>query len=286
MPDNADKLTNERGKLRKEALKLRVQARHCQDVRNVSLPLAVGAHSRKPIRPSAQLATLPARNRGRSRQTRKGSMTRRFPNPWLAPTCTGRRTYAREEKVMVPSSPPNPKSANLEVHTSTTARSVSTLEGGKITILMRIWPTASAHLRVDTLRRKDTQIEEHIRGDNGPGYSLRARRAECSTRATLANITGPSSDRSSVSSGFRYASYANPGEFRISEISQRGSQPSVAPVALRSLPLRPYLYGWEPRSRSRTSARGVASAPRRESGEVARVRVPSCKDLPASGVRW
>ena len=43
-------------------------------------------------------------------------MTRRFPNPWLAPTCTGRRTYAREEKVMVPSSPPNPKSANLEVH--------------------------------------------------------------------------------------------------------------------------------------------------------------------------
>ena len=108
---------------------------------------------------------------------------------------------------------------------------------------MRIWPTASAHLRVDTLRRKDTQIEEHIRGDNGPGYSLRARRAECSTRATLANITGPSSDRSSVSSGFRYASYANPGEFRIPEISQRGSQPSVAPVALRSLPLRPYFTG-------------------------------------------
>ena len=56
------------------------------------------------------------------------------------PGTKGRRTYAhaRKEKVVAPSSPPNPKSANLEVHTSTTARSARTLEGGKITIPMRI----------------------------------------------------------------------------------------------------------------------------------------------------
>jgi hypothetical protein len=59
------------------------------------------------------------------------------------------------------------KSANLEVHTSTTARSARTLQGNKITIPMRIWPTASAYLRVDTLRRKCSQLEEHIRRDNG-----------------------------------------------------------------------------------------------------------------------
>jgi hypothetical protein len=67
-------------------------------------------------------------------------MTRSFPNPWVAPKCMGRRTYARvsKEKVVSPSQPPSPKSANLEVHISTTARSARTLEGGKITIPMRI----------------------------------------------------------------------------------------------------------------------------------------------------
>jgi hypothetical protein len=78
------------------------------------------------------------------------------------------RARAREEKVVVPSSPPNPKSANLEVHTSTTARSARTLEGGKIMIPMRIWPKGSVYLRVDTLRKKDWQIGEYIRRDNGP----------------------------------------------------------------------------------------------------------------------
>jgi hypothetical protein len=67
-------------------------------------------------------------------------MTRSFPNPWVAPKCMGRRTYAcvSKEKVVAPSSPPNPKSAHLEVHTSTTARSARTLEGPEIAIPMRI----------------------------------------------------------------------------------------------------------------------------------------------------
>jgi hypothetical protein len=83
-------------------------------------------------------------------------MTQNFPNPWVAPTRTARRTYAHvsKEKVVSPSQPPSPKSANLEVHTSTTARSARTLEGGKITIPMR-----SVYLRVDTLQRKDTPGE-------------------------------------------------------------------------------------------------------------------------------
>jgi len=61
-------------------------------------------------------------------------MTRGLPHPWLAPTRTVRRTYAhaRKEKVVAPSSPPNPKSAKLDPDTSTTARSAETLEEGKI----------------------------------------------------------------------------------------------------------------------------------------------------------
>jgi len=53
----------------------------------------------------------------------------------------------------------------------------------------------------------------------------------------LANITGPSSDRSGASHRFRFASYANSGELRTSEISQRGSQLPVSPVAFRPPPL-------------------------------------------------
>jgi hypothetical protein len=64
------------------------------------------------------------------------------------------RARARKEKVMAPSQPPNPKSAQLDVGTSTIARGARTLKGGKIGIPMRIWPTASAHLRLGTLQRK------------------------------------------------------------------------------------------------------------------------------------
>jgi hypothetical protein len=53
------------------------------------------------------------------------------------------------------------------------------------------------------------------------------------------NITGPSSDRSGGPQQPRYASYANPSEFRTSEISQRGSPLPAPPVAFRSLPPPP-----------------------------------------------
>src|SRR5829696_9150729 len=42
---------------------------------------------------------------------------------------------------------------------------------------------------------------------------------------------------------FRFAYDANPSEFRISEISQRGLQPSLVPVALRALPPPPLRSG-------------------------------------------
>ena len=38
---------------------------------------------------------VPDRGRGRSRQTKKGLMTRSVPNPWLPLTRTARRTHAR-----------------------------------------------------------------------------------------------------------------------------------------------------------------------------------------------
>jgi hypothetical protein len=50
------------------------------------------------------------------------------------------------------------------------------------------------------------------------------------------NVSERNCKRSDVPTEFCFALYANPSEFRTSEISQRGSQPSVAPVALRSLP--------------------------------------------------
>jgi len=44
---------------------------------------------------------------------------------------------------------------------------------------------------------------------------------------------------SGVPHRFRFASYATPSEIRTPEISQRGLQPSLAPVAFRSLPPPP-----------------------------------------------
>jgi len=51
-----------------------------------------------------------------------------------------RRTYAhaRKEKVVAPSSPPNPKSAHRRLDIPTTARGARTLEGPKIAIPIRI----------------------------------------------------------------------------------------------------------------------------------------------------
>jgi hypothetical protein len=42
------------------------------------------------------------------------------------------------------------------------------LEGDKIAIPMRILSKGSVYLRVDTLQRKEPQIEEYIRHDSGP----------------------------------------------------------------------------------------------------------------------
>ena len=74
-----------------------------------------------------------------------------------------------------------------------------------------------------------------------PCDTLRVHRAECHTRPRLANMTRPSSDRGGVPHRFRLTSYANPSEFRTREISQRGSQPSVVPVAFQSPPPLPAL---------------------------------------------
>jgi hypothetical protein len=63
-----------------------------------------------------------------------------------------------------------------------------------------------------------------------------ARSAACPTKTRLANIRGPSSEESGTPHRFRFASYANPSEFRTSEISQRGSPPSATPVAYRCSP--------------------------------------------------
>jgi hypothetical protein len=97
---------------------------------------------------------VPAGSRARNRQAKKGGMTQGLPHLWLAPTrmaaAPTRARKGRYDQLTISSS----KSADLEVHTSTTARSARTLEGGKITIPMRFWPTASAHLRVHTLQRK------------------------------------------------------------------------------------------------------------------------------------
>jgi hypothetical protein len=84
-----------------------------------------------------------------------------------------------------------------------------------------------------------------MRRNKGPRDSLRACCAECPTRTRLANIAGPSSEESGVPHLFRFASYASPSEFRTSEISQRGLQPSLTPVASRPPPHPPHLYGWE-----------------------------------------
>ena len=57
------------------------------------------------------------------------------------PGMKGRRTYAHarsKEKVVAPSSPPNPKSAHRRLDTPTTARGARTLEGLKIAIPIRI----------------------------------------------------------------------------------------------------------------------------------------------------
>jgi hypothetical protein len=51
-----------------------------------------------------------------------------------------------------------------------------------------------------------------------------------------ANITGPSPDRSSVPQRLRVAYDANASEFRIPEISRRGSPPLAPPVAFRCPP--------------------------------------------------
>src|SRR5215218_2135531 len=78
----------------------------------------------------------------------------------------------------------------------------------------------------------------------------------CQTDLRLANITGPSADRSGMPHRFRFALYANLSEFRTPEISQRGSPPPEPPVAFRSCPLRPHPYWWE---RGRTSSTQRAS---------------------------
>ena len=76
--------------------------------------------------------------------------------------------------------------------------------------------------------------------NNGPSESLRARRAECPARTTLANITGPSSDRSEVPCEFRFEYDANPSGFRTRKFAARvavarapGRVPVPAPTALR-----------------------------------------------------
>ena len=56
-------------------------------------------------------------------------------------------------------------------------------------------------------------------------------------RCKLANITGPSSDRCGGVIQLGYASYANPGEFRISEISQRGCAAYQDPSRMGACPL-------------------------------------------------
>jgi hypothetical protein len=78
------------------------------------------------------------------------------------------RACARVESGTRASPSSSSKSAYPRLDTSTTARSVKTLEGAKIAIPMRIWPTVSAHLRLGTLQRKETQIEEQIPRDNSP----------------------------------------------------------------------------------------------------------------------
>jgi hypothetical protein len=76
--------------------------------------------------------------------------------------------HAREEKVVATSQPPDPKSAQLDVGTSTTARSAETLEGGKIAIPMRMLSKGSVGTYPDTLQRKAPQIEGYIRRNNAP----------------------------------------------------------------------------------------------------------------------
>ena len=78
-----------------------------------------------------------------------------------------------------------------------------------------------------------------------------ARRAACPTRTRFANITGPSSEESGASHRFRFALYVTPSEFRISDISQRGSPPFAPPVG----------FGCLPSAHSRTKQRGSRCTP-------------------------
>jgi hypothetical protein len=96
---------------------------------------------------------VPPRGRGqRYRQSREHDS--RFSESIVRPTRTARRPCAharvRREKVMAPSSPPNPKSANLEVHTSTIARSAETSEGGEMRYPTRILLQGSVQTYPDT----------------------------------------------------------------------------------------------------------------------------------------
>jgi hypothetical protein len=116
--------------------------------------------------------------------------------------------------------------------------------------------------------------------------SLRARRAECPTRTRVANISGPSSHRSSVPHRFGVAYDANPSGFQTQRFRSEGCSRLWSRSRSGPCPPCPHQYGWGPRPRRRTSERTVACVPRRECGVVARVRVLSQKDLLASGVRW
>jgi hypothetical protein len=66
-----------------------------------------------------------------------------------------------------------------------------------------------------------------------------ARRAERLTRSGPANVTGPLSEASGVTSESRFAYNAKIRGFENSAISQRGSPPPAPPVAFRSLPRPP-----------------------------------------------
>jgi hypothetical protein len=93
------------------------------------------------MRPSAKVATLSAAKClpgvVANATDKEGSMTRSFPNPWLAPTRTARRTYAhaRVEGAAITLPFSSSKSARSNPNTSTTARSAEILEGGKMVYL-------------------------------------------------------------------------------------------------------------------------------------------------------